>query len=204
MQKERGKFIVIDGINNLGKSTQVTQLANALIASGIPVKTLKYHLYDEFLGDVCYRIWHKNNPDNFSPFICQTLAYANKSHFQPQLEKMLNEGMWIIAENYSGTSIAWGTADGVPFAQMEELQKSLIAPDLTILLDGERYVEAVESGHLYENDDLKQKHCREIFLQLADKYGWSKVKANQSIEQVSNDIWEIVSNKCINNKKEIL
>ena len=41
-----GLFIVIYGINNIGKSTQATMLADALTASGLKAEYLKYPIYD--------------------------------------------------------------------------------------------------------------------------------------------------------------
>ncbi len=36
------------------------------------------------------------------------------------------------------------------------------------------------------------ERCRQVHLDLAEKYNWQKVNANQAIEQVAEDIWQIV------------
>ena len=192
-QPSKGKFIVIDGCNNVGKSTQVRKLEATLQQAHFPTKTLKYHLYQEYVGDICRRIRHENNPDNYSPFLCQVYASYNKMCYQPQLQQLLNEGYWVIAENYAGTNIARWTVDGVSRALLEELNAPLLKPDLTILLDGERYLEAVEQGHLYENNDEKQRTCRKIFLELAEKYQWEVVNAHQTPDEVHQQIFSLIT-----------
>ena len=41
-----GKFIVIYGVNNLGKTTQANMLVQKLKASGLKAEYLKYPIYD--------------------------------------------------------------------------------------------------------------------------------------------------------------
>lgn len=104
---------------------------------------------------------------------------------------MLRDGKWIVAEDYKGTGIAWGITRGMTLSQMEELNNGLYPEDLAILLDGERFTGSIEREHRYEGSIDWQRN-REIHLQLADRYDWKIVNANQSIEKVTDNIWQIV------------
>jgi len=44
--KERGKFIVVYGPNNIGKTTQVNKIVSWLKEEGINASYLKYPVYD--------------------------------------------------------------------------------------------------------------------------------------------------------------
>ena len=71
----------------------------------------------------------------------------------------------------------------------------LIKPDLEILLDGARFTEAKEIGHTHEDNSSHMDDARQAHLNLADEFGWYIVNANQTKEEVHEEIWGIVSNE---------
>lgn len=191
-----GKFICLYGINNLGKSTQANLLVAKLREMGKKAEYLKYPIYDlEPTGPMLNKILRdKETIEKFkvSPITKQLIFTANRFQFEPELEKLLNDNDFVIAEDYIGTGIAWGITEGVAKDYLEKMNKPLTQPDLEILVDGERFTEAVEKGHVHENDNDLTDKARKAHLDLADKYGWKIVNANQSVDRVMEDIWEFV------------
>jgi len=116
----------------------------------------------------------------------------NRYQFDPQIRRKLASGISIVAEDYTGTGLAWGAAKGADLDWLENVNKFLEKPDLEILIDGERFLAGKEKVHLHESSDRLIAKARASFLKLGKKYDWQKVNANRSIETIANEIWEKV------------
>jgi len=191
MRKQKGKFIVLYGANNLGKTTQAELLVEALKKKGIEVKYLKYPIYDlKPTGPAINEALRVGREISDREF--QELFAQNRRDFESELVKMLEEGLWVVAEDYKGTGIAWGLVDNISLEEMEAMNKGLLDEDLSMLLDGEeRYVEGIEAGHRHEEGRDWVK-ARDVHRQLAKRYGWRVVNVNQSVEKVHEDVCEVV------------
>lgn len=186
---ERGKFIVLYGANNLGKSTQAKLLYQRLEQEGVPVRQLKYPIYDlEPTGPRINRALRGGLA--ISDLELQGEFVQNRRDFEPTLKGFLNEGVWVVAEDYKGTGIAWGVTHGIPLQIMEELNKGLLREDTAVLLDGERFSSGIEREHRHETSG-RWERARQVHLELARRYGWEIVDANQSPEKVHHDIWAL-------------
>ncbi|MBU1131618.1 hypothetical protein KJ840_05810 [Patescibacteria group bacterium] len=191
-----GLFIVIYGINNIGKSTQVEMLLEALEKAQLKVEHLKYPIYDlQPTGPKINEILRSGGKQNISEEELQELYAQNRRDFQPQLCKKINESVNIIAEDYIGTGLAWGLTKGASLAKLIKMNKGLVKPDIEILLDGERFLDGQEENHLHEENDEWLDKCRQNFLKLAAKFSWETVNANQEPEEVHQGILKIVERK---------
>ncbi len=113
----------------------------------------------------------------------------NRYQFDPQIRRKLASGISIVAEDYTGTGLAWGAAKGADLDWLESVNKFLQKPDLEVLIDGERFLIGKEKVHLHESSDRLIAKARASFLKLAKKYDWEKVNANQPIKEVASAIW---------------
>jgi thymidylate kinase len=195
MNKQKGQFVVICGMNNLGKTTVINGLMEYLKAKDKDVVFLKYPIYDlEPTGPRINKYLRGGNPEKLTSDTLQEIYVQNRKDFEPQLISMLEQGKLIIAEDYVGTGIVWGMLGGASLERMEKLNEGLKETDLTILLDGERFLTGIETGHTHESAMELWSKGRQIHLDLAAKYGWKIVKANQTREQVLKDVVTIVDN----------
>lgn len=186
----KGKFIILLGINNLGKSTQAKLLVENLENYGLKTEYLKYPIYDlEPTGTQINEIIRGGKNQEISEEELQELYTQNRRDYQPQLEEKLKKGINIVAEDYVGTGLAWGVAKGANLDTLLKQNEGLTQGDIAIVLDGERFLEAKEETHIHEQNDELMKKCRQVHLDLAKKYGWSVVNANQDVEKVAKDIW---------------
>lgn len=191
MSTKKGLFIVIYGINNLGKTTQAKLLVEKMNQEGYRTEYLKYPIYDLApFGPILNDYLRAGNPYHFSPLEIQTIYALNRYQFEPELRKKLNQGINVVAEDYIGTGLAWGMGAGVKENFLKELNASLLKEDLAILLYGERFKEAIENGHHHEENEELTEKVRQAHEKLAEELGWQKINANQPIDKVAEEIWD--------------
>ncbi|MFA6106995.1 MAG: hypothetical protein WC745_05005 [Patescibacteria group bacterium] len=192
----KGKFIVIYGVNNLGKTTQAKHLAERIKGEGEKATVIKYPRYEvEPAGKLINEYLRGGNPYNFNPRELQLLHFIDRIFNQPFLFTALRKGINVIAEDYFGTSIAWGMASGVDAGLLKYLNKFILPPDLAILLDGERFKDGIEAAHQHEQNEELIAKARQAHLQLAREYGWIIISANQDINEVHEQIYEQVKKR---------
>lgn len=190
---KKGKFIVIYGINNLGKTTQAKLLAEKLNKENYKSEYLKYGIYNIIpSGILLDEYLRKQNPRNLTPREYQIIHVINRTQYEPTLREKLNSGTNIIAEDYAGTGLAWGIGTGISEEFLEFINSHLLKEDLAILLDGERFKDAIEANHIHEEDEGLTARVRQIHLDLAKKYNWITINANQEINIVHELIWQEV------------
>ncbi|MEA2088256.1 MAG: hypothetical protein U9O55_00210 [Patescibacteria group bacterium] len=195
--KKQGKFIVLYGINNLGKTTQAKLLVEKLNKENIKAEYLKYPIYDlESSGKILNNFLRQKNSYDISPKEAQIIYVLNRTQFEPILKQKLKQGINIIAEDYIGTGLAWGVGAGVDQKFLEKINSRLLKEDSSILFDGERFNEAVEKNHKHETDENLTKKVRLAHLKFGKKYGWKKINANLSIEQIHKILWSIIKKLC--------
>ncbi len=189
----KGKFIALYGINNIGKSTQIKKLQQKFHYLSIGCYFVKYGVYDLIpSGPELNAYLRKGNPENLSPREFQLIHVINRAQYEPRIGAILFGGTHVIAEDYTGTGIAWGMGAGVNKEFLLRMNSHLRKEDLAILMDGERFSESIEVGHAHEEKEELVKKVRQIHLELAKEFGWHVVNANQSDKKVHNDIWRIV------------
>ncbi len=187
------KFITLYGINNIGKTTHAKLLVEKLKENGYKSIYVKYPVYDvQPSGDYINKILRSSEKQKIPEDELQLWFVLNRYQFQDTLKKYLEEGFIVIAEDYIGTGIAWGTAKGLSEEWMENVNKNLIKEDLAIFIEGQRDLAAKESKHVHEQNEELIKKCTEVHLKLADKYSWKRVKLQPTIEDTAKLIWDIV------------
>jgi|SRR3989344_2521921 len=188
----KGRFIVLYGINNLGKSTQAKALVEKLTSNGRKAEYLKYPVYGlEPTGPALNEYLRKGNPQKLDARQAQILYAKNREQYDPVLKKQLESGTDIVAEDYWGTGVAWGVGAGIEKDFLLELNRTFQFEDLAILLSGTRFETGIEKNHLHENDNEFTNRVDLVHQDLAKQFGWKIVNANQDKEKVAADIWEL-------------
>lgn len=168
-------FITLYGINNIGKTTQAKRLVERLRAEGYETEYVKYPVYDVEPSGPYINSYLRGDAEMTEDELQMWFA-INRHQFEPTLKGWLAEGKVVVAEDYRGTGIAWGTTKGADTNWLEMINSHLLDEDLVIMLDGARFVEAKESGHAHEDNDEFMARSREVHTNLAEKYGWNVVQ----------------------------
>lgn len=194
----RGQLITVLGINNIGKSTQADFLEQRIKANGGEVVSVKYPAYQlGKTGPMINAYLREGNPDGLSPREFQLLNALNRTQREGMIRQFLSEGRHVVAEDYTGTGIAWGIGTGVDKDFLLRINKHLFIEDIAILLDGKPFDKAEERSHKHENDRARIAKVRDIHRELAHEFGWHVVDANRLASEVCDDIWKIVEPKIL-------
>lgn len=201
MEEVAGKLIVLYGINNLGKSTQAKLLVERLKANGYKAEYLKYPIYDLNPSGVILNDYLRGgNPYGLTSKEAQIIYAMNRTQYQTELINKLEAGINIIAEDYKGTGIAWGLGAGVDENFLKKINSHLVPEDLVFLFDGDRFRQAIENNHKHENNEDLMTKVRWAHLKLREEYGWLKINANDTIENIHEELWARIS-ELLNGKK---
>ncbi len=134
-----GKFVTVEGIEGVGKSTQVARLSAALRGRGIAHVVTREPggtALAETIRDVVLRA-----RDEALPATAELLLMfaARAVHIKNLVEPNLRAGRWVICDRFTDATYAYqGGGRGVPIEQIRELEamvQGALRPDLTVLLD---------------------------------------------------------------------
>ena len=194
----KGTFITIYGVNNLGKTTHAILLCEHLERLGHKVKRLKYPIYDIEPTGSFINSEIRSGKQKVSEEELQLWYVLNRYQYQSKLKSLLEDGYFVIAEDYSGTGIAWGIAKGLNEDWIISANEYLIKPDLAVLFEGTRMLNSKETGHIHEQNDELSEKCKQVHSYLADKWGWKKVEVQEDKNETEKLLWKVVD-KFLNN-----
>ena len=185
----KGLLIAVYGPDGVGKSRQAGLLEERLREQQVIAKRIRYPVYDlKPTGPRLDEILHHRR-ERLEEEEMQKLFAQNRRDFDPTLRSWIDSGVTVVAENYKGTGIVWGTLRGISVDKMEKMNGGFLDSDVGILLDGPKREEM--EGHPYGDDEEWYK-ARKVYLQMADKYGWVRVGADAPVLTVANRVWAVV------------
>ncbi|HAG08647.1 MAG TPA: dTMP kinase [Desulfotomaculum sp.] len=134
-----GVFIVIEGIDGCGKTTQKDLLADFLTQKGYPVETTR-EPGGTLLGELIRELVLSPKYQEMLP-LTETLLYLTDraQHVGQKLLPALRTGRIVISERYIDSTIAYqGFGRGLDQAMLDRLNNLVtqgLKPNLTFLLD---------------------------------------------------------------------
>ena len=205
--KLAGRFIVIDGPDGCGKTTQVKLLANWLKTNNVKVLTFR-DPGDTLIGEKIRKIL-LNPAHTAMDARTELLLYmaARAQLWQEKIAPVLKKGFCVILDRWISSSCAYqGYAGGFGIDNVIKVSKNCLErvwPDLIVILDVDT---KTASARLKKNlDRMEQKggayhdKVRQGFLKLAKKHkGFKVINADKNIEPIHNEIVKDVFK--INNK----
>lgn len=176
---DRGKFITIEGIEGVGKSTNIAVLVERIEAAGYKVLTTREPGGTPLAEDIRDIVQHRS--DEPIPEIAELLLIfaARSLHVNNVILPALEAGTWVISDRFTDSSRAYqGGGRGIPMASIDLLADWVHGdawPDLTILLDAPVEIGMQRAGHRSAPDRFEQERhdfferVRECYLQLASQ-----------------------------------
>ncbi|MEM5878906.1 MAG: dTMP kinase [Candidatus Aenigmatarchaeota archaeon] len=192
-----GKFIVFEGIDGAGKTTQI-----ALLRSWLEQKKIKCITTKEPTENITGNILKLTmQMEKLSPITDALLFAADRSeHLDKKIKQQLKKGGIIISERYIYANLAFQTSQGVSERFIRNINEFAIQPDLVILLDAPAEVALKRKWNLlyylpskFEKSIAFNEKVRMKYLELAKKYDLKVVDASRSIDEVFEDVKKIVA-----------
>jgi len=197
-----GRFVVLEGIDGCGKTTQLEHLGQWLPTSGLMPAGARLLTSREPGGTPLGRALRElllHPPAGASPCSdAELLLYAadRAQHVAQVIRPALESGDWVLCDRFSGSTAAYqGYGRGLPLeriAALEGFATGGLEPDLTLWLDlpleesmrrrGGRAADRIEaSGQAF------LERVAAGFATLARQRGWQRVDALQSSEMVTQE-----------------
>ncbi|KAF5231413.1 hypothetical protein FAUST_9276 [Fusarium austroamericanum] len=212
----RGAFIVLEGLDRSGKTTQVKLLEQRFVEEGKKVKVMRFPDRTTPIGQMIDN-YLKSNVE-MDDHVIHLLFSANRWEAVKQIQSLLASGTTILCDRYYHSGIVYSAAKQnpsltLPWARAPE--RGLPRPDLVLFLDlTEEQAQARGGwgGEVYERSGM-QKRVRELFwglsmggkdvaaqgLGLDEGEGWTQeeedlvvVDAGGSVEEVNEEVWKKV------------
>ncbi len=202
-----GIFIVMEGIDGAGKSTQARLLAKWFEERGYEVVLTKEPT-DTAFGKLIRKLVLTGGKEGIIDGArisheAEALLFAadRAEHVAKLIKPSLQAGKVVISDRYFYSSLAYQWARGLDLEWLIDLNRFAIRPNLVILLD----LPVKESMKRINGRSIKsefdriaelQKKVRENYLKLAERFPEMRiVNALASVEDIHNDIVALVEHE---------
>lgn len=199
---QRGRFITLEGIEGLGKSTIADFIQAQLQAAGIDVQRTREPGGTPIAEEIRQLVLAKHE----EPLLADTellLMFAGRAqHTQSLIVPALESGQWILSDRFVDASFAYqGGGRHIPRRRIEALAQWVLGdlePDLTILLDAPVSV-GIERMRERGKKDRIESEAVEFFERVRSAYleeaahnadRFRIVDASQSLDAVQAAVME--------------
>jgi dTMP kinase len=190
-----GRFIVIEGLDGSGKSTQIRHLAEFLRAEGKQVIET-FEPTNEGIGKEIRIILKERRMIDPTEF--QMLYVKDREeHVREVIKPALTQGKIILCDRYMVSTLAFGSIGGANLAKLRDANKEFPVPELTIFIDvaPEECMKRIGKrgeAELFEKEE-KLKIARETYLRVGKEYpGFEVVDGNRGVEEIFEDLKKLV------------
>lgn len=213
MSSKAGKFIVIDGTDGSGKSTQFKLLIERLEKEGYKVKTTDFPQYGKKSAGLVeeYLNGRYGSPDEVGPYRASILFAADRYDASFQIKKWLADGFIVLSDRYVSANMGH---QGGKIADKQELKKYLDwlydleynmfeipKPDLNVILhvpseisnilinerEDKEYIENKQRD-IHEEDLNHLKAAERTYLEIVEQFSdFTKLECTKNNEMMSRE-----------------
>ena len=199
----RGKFIVFEGIDGCGKTTQIEEISKWIPTSGLLRGDSKLVKTREpggsSLGKKLRNLILDNNKDNKPSSLAELLLYSadRAEHISKIISPALEKQDWVLSDRFCDSTLAYqGYGRDINIDIIKNIESIVCQgeyPDLTIFLE----ISAEESflrrknfiPDRMESEGIKfLEKVNEGFKLIAKEKNWTIISAAQDISTISNEI----------------
>jgi dTMP kinase len=200
--KKRGKFITLEGMDGVGKSTHIPNIIAALKARGIEVVSTREPGGTRLGEQLRALLLH----DTMHPETETLLMFAaRREHIAEVIEPALKRGSYVLSDRFTDATYAYQCGGkGVANTKIKQLEKWVqgsLQPDLTLLFDvpveiSLTRLSAAREPDKFEREDAKFfEKLRQAYLMRAQENPtrFRIINANQALEKVKLLVEDIIS-----------
>jgi dTMP kinase len=191
-----GRFIVFEGLDGSGITTQATLLRNHFLSKGKDAVLTKEPT-DGLIGGVIKS--SLRNEWRTDPYTLQILFAADRAHhLTTEIEPAIKKNKTVICDRYILSSLVFGSLN-VSVEILKQLNAQFMKPHMTIIVDthpkvcmermkkARHHVELFEEEHkltqIRQNILALKRHFPEVYI----------VDGNRSAEEIHEEVKKLVS-----------
>ena len=189
-------FIVLEGVDGCGKSTQIANLQRMFAEQGIPSEYVHFPRFDApYFGDLIARFLRGElgSVEQVDPYIVAMLYAGDRRDAAAMIRGWIDEGKVVICDRYVYSNIGYQCAKVADPAEREKLRQWILSleydyfaiprPDVSLFLDvpfafTERKLREARTGHdrdylngaqdIHEQSLDLQQAVRRVYIDAAE------------------------------------
>lgn len=205
-EKLQGQFIVLDGPDGCGKSTQVRLLAEAVEQAGIEAISLRDPGGTE-IGEQIRQILLCNDNQAMS-VRCESLLYmASRAQlYEEKIQPALSAGRCVLCDRWLSSTYAYQAVAGkIGVEWLDQLTAASLErswPDLTLIIDVPSEIGLERVGSSPDRMEAKSadfhERVRQAFCDLAQvRQGFGIVDGSGTVQEVHRRVLELVERRYV-------
>ena len=191
MQK-RGAFIVIEGLDGSGKTTQARLLVQKLRSGHNVVYTTEPSRgkIGSFIRE-CY-LFEEKRLDSATEALL--FAADRIEHIQNEVVPALNKGLLVISDRYLYSSLAYQGSTGLSLEWIEAINKHALKPDLAVFIDlaPETVMQRLNRKKSVMETLETQRQVREVYLKFVANDDMVRIDGDMLVAELSEALYSRV------------
>jgi dTMP kinase len=190
---QKGKIIVIEGIDQAGKYTQSNLLQSNLLQSGNVCTIMDFPDYTTPIGQEIRAFLDSNR--NYTLETEHLLMSANRWEKKNDIESLIESGTVIIMNRYYQSNLVYGVSNGLNLKWLLNLDKGLPKEDVVIVLEvnpNTSYQRVPGNRDAFETDRKLLTKVHKNYRKLARQFKWKVINGERVSGEVHDDIMKIV------------
>jgi len=197
-----GKFVVIEGIDGCGKTSQINLLVEFLKKKKKDVIVTKEPTEKSKAGKRIRQVLEGKL--KMDPLELQKLYVQDrKEHLEREIVPALKKGKIVVCSRYFFSTLAYGSAEGIEMDLLMKMNKRFLLPDLVIILKAspsvclERIKERGKKEEFFEKKE-KLERVSKIYEKMPSLFkNVIIIDGEREIEEIFDEIKKIVQEKII-------
>lgn len=193
-----GPFVVLEGLDGCGKSTQAAILVERLRAEGRDVVATREPGATVAGAAIRAVVLGEGHLDARTEALL--IAADRAEHVAGVVRPALERGAVVVSDRYVPSSLAYqGVARGLGVEAVERLSAWAtdgLGPDLVVVLDVPPEVAAARRKGPRDRMEREPEGFREVvrraYRDLAVRYGWAVVDGTAPVGKVAEEVWAAV------------
>lgn len=187
--KLKGLFLVIEGLDGSGKTTQTHLLAQKL-SKNYPVNLTAEPSRGKigtFIRQCCLY------EDKRLPIEAEALLFAADriEHLQKEIKPAIDEGKIVICDRYTYSSLAYQGSAGLNLDWIKTINSRALQPDFAIFIDvpAEKVLERLQRKKSVMETLETQQKVREVYLKYVEKGELIPIDGNKPKDAVAEALY---------------
>ncbi|MBF2759926.1 MAG: dTMP kinase [Ectothiorhodospiraceae bacterium AqS1] len=175
MSRPCGRFVVLDGIEGTGKTTQIKALVERSGEFGAVDPLLTREPGGTPLGESLRALLLDAQREGMDPIAELLLIFAARAeHIAKRIRPNLEAGRWVFCDRFTDASFAYqGAGRGIGFERIEMLERAVqgsFRPDLIVILDLDPQEGMARAGRRERAADRFEREPLDFFRAVREGY----------------------------------